>query len=126
MEIDSKDEYEQILCELRSFLEDRYTTGESGVVIPKERVRVAITLIKNWPKEITIPYLDVDEGGEIQFYVFDESGLVTVAAEFYGEKHLCAYSIDKADGGSREGIFDANSNECRKNFYRELTQKSDN
>ena len=121
MEIDFKDEYEQILCELRSLLEDRYTTGESGVVIPKERVHVAIILIKNWPKEISIPYLDVDENGEIQFYVFDENDLVTVAAEFYGEKHQCAYSMDKADGNSREGIFDASTKEGRAKFYRDLS-----
>ena len=109
----SENEHEQLLCELQSLLDDNSSPEGLGVEIPKERVRNAIVLAEYWPRETTIPYLDVDEDGEIQLYVFEDNGLVSSALEFAGDQHLCSYSIETMDQKHFGGTFNVNSQKDR-------------
>lgn len=111
----------QLIEELNGLLAPRFSTGEAGVIIPKQRVYDALNVVKEWPEFIDVPYLDIDEDGELYLSLFNNKGLIIVGLLFDGNKNMFAYSIGNGKGNPDRGEYNAQESRDISNFFGKLT-----
>ena len=92
------------------------------VIIPKQRVKDVLTIVRRWPKNIEVPYLDVDEDGELYLSVFNDKGFIVVGLLFNGSNHMFAYSIDNGNGNPNRGEYNAQNSSDVSKFFCKLSQ----
>ena len=112
----------QLIEELKSLLAPRFSNGNSGVIIPKQRVYNVLNIVKQWPNFIEIPYLDVDEDGELYLSLYNNKGLIVVGLLFNGDKNMFAYSIDDGKGSADQGEYNAQDYKEVSIFFDKLTK----
>ena len=112
----------QLIEEVKSLLAPGFSNGESGVIIPRQRVNNVLNIVKQWPEFIKVPYLDIDEDGELYLSLYNNKGLIVVGLLFNGDQNMFAYSIDNGKENPDRGEIDAQDSEDVSNFFDKLTK----
>ena len=110
----------QLIMEVEELLEEGGFSNEFDSEVPRHRIEDVLIVAKRWPNNLPIPYLDFDEEGKIYLDVFNEKGLVVIALLFYRDKNMFAYSIDKGNGDSYVGEYNARNNSDISKLFKQI------
>ena len=111
----------KLILEVEGLLDRANSDDKQKVQIPEQRIKDVLSVVKQWPDSLTIPYLDVDEDGVLYLYVFDENGIAVVGLLFNGDKNMFAYSIDAGGRKSSQGECNAQNNSDLMKFIRKVS-----